>query len=101
MKLHSELGSQVVSILTGKYQVSEIISTHHERYDGSGYPNGLSEKNIPLASRILSIVDSYVAMTKSRVYQHKKSIEEAKKELIDFSGTQFDSDLVNIFLDTL
>lgn len=101
MKLHSDLGSKIISLLTGHYQISEIIATHHEHYDGSGYPYGLSERNIPLASRILAIVDSFAAMTESRIYQYKKSNEEAKKELIDFSGTQFDPDLVNLFLETI
>lgn len=63
---------------------------HHEWYDGSGYPNGLSHDDIPLASRILSVADAFDAMTSTRPYRVAMPIEEAKKELLTYSGTQFD-----------
>lgn len=99
MKLHSEIGSQIVYLMTGLQPVSEIVATHHEHYDGSGYPFGLSGENIPFTSRILAVADSFEAMTESRVYQTIKSKEEAKRELIDFSGTQFDPNVVKVFLE--
>ena len=99
MKLHSEIGSQIVSLTTGLQSVSEIVATHHEHFNGAGYPFKLSGEKIPFTSRILSVVDSYEAMTEGRVYQRTKSKEEAKRELIDFSGSQFDPDVVKVFLE--
>ena len=99
MKLHLEIGSQIVSLTTGLQSVSEIVVSHHEHFDGCGYPFKLSGEKIPFTSRILSVVDSYEAMIEARVYQRTKSKEEAKWELINFSGSQFDPDVVKVFLE--
>lgn len=74
------------------------IRHHHERYDGRGYPDGLMGENIPLASRIILVVDTFDAMTWSRPYRKGLPWEVAYKELVEFSGRQFDPKLVSIFL---
>lgn len=75
-----------------------MIYYHHERWDGQGYPNGLMEKNIPIEARIMSIADAYDAITSKRVYKAAKTHEEAKTIMVEMSGTQFDPDLVKVFL---
>jgi HD-GYP domain-containing protein (c-di-GMP phosphodiesterase class II) len=72
---------------------------HHERWDGSGYPSGLSGEEIPINCRILAIVDAYDAMTNDRVYRRGKAPELAMEELLFNSGNQFDPTLVRIFID--
>lgn len=74
------------------------VRHHHERFDGRGYPDGVSGEQIPLASRIILVVDTYDAMTWTRPYRKGLSTEVAYKELIEFSGRQFDPKLVEIFL---
>jgi len=74
------------------------VRHHHERFDGRGYPDGLMGENIPLASRIILVVDTYDAMTWSRPYRKGLPTEVAYKELVEFSGRQFDPKLVEVFL---
>ena len=77
----------------------DIILSHHERYDGNGYIKGLSANNIPYYARILSILDAFEAMSGKRIYiQNRKSINEILNNLINNAGTQFDPDLLNIFI---
>ena len=71
---------------------------HHERYDGSGYPKGLKGEEIPLGARILSIADAYEAMVSDRPYRKALSLKKAKQELLKGSGTQFDPEIVKVFL---
>lgn len=74
------------------------ILHHHERMDGLGYPNGIQGKEIPLSARIILIVDTFDAMTTTRPYRKGRGYEFAYKELKQFAGRQFDTQLVNIFL---
>ncbi len=76
------------------------VKHHHERFDGRGYPNGVSGEDIPLTSRIILVVDTYDAMTATRPYRKGLPSEVAYKELNDFAGRQFDPRLVKIFLDS-
>ena len=76
----------------------EIAYSHHERWDGTGYPHGLREKDIPLAARIMAIADVYDALTTKRCYKSALSHEEAVKILRQGSGSQFDPVLVDTFL---
>lgn len=71
---------------------------HHERYDGKGYPDNLRKEEIPLEARIIAVADSYEAMTSNRTYKEAKSKEEALFEIERCSGTQFDPDIVKVFL---
>ncbi len=71
---------------------------HHEKWDGTGYPNGLAELNIPIAARIFSVADTFDAMTSSRPYRKALSIDIAREEIIKCTGTQFDPDVVAAFL---
>ena len=75
-----------------------MIRHHHERFDGSGYPDGLAGENIPLEARIISIADAFDAMTHLRAYRQEMSREEALAELEKGKGKQFDPQMVEIFL---
>lgn len=97
MKKHPEIGYRIAMSSHNLAPISSYILCHHERWDGNGYPQGLKENEIPLLSRIISIVDAYDAMTADRVYRKAMSHEDALEEIKQCSGTQFDPDLVEIF----
>lgn len=99
MKTHTEKGYRIAKAATELEPIALSILCHHERYDGSGYPNGLMGEDIPLLSRIFMIVDAYDAMTHDRPYRKTKTNEEAIEELKRCSGTQFDPALVNVFVE--
>lgn len=101
MKEHPLIGAQIVEPVKYLSAVSPIIRAHHEKYDGTGYPYGLSGEDIPFGSRILAVVDAYVAIRDERVYRAARSHEEAIAELRRFSGTQFDPVIVDIFCKTI
>lgn len=94
IKRHSELGYQIIKSINNMGNISEIILHHHEAWDGSGYPDGLEGENIPLLSRIISVVDAYEAMIHDRPYRKTKTHEEAVEELLKFAGIQFDPKIV-------
>lgn len=79
--------------------LAEVVLHHHERYDGIGYPEKLKGEEIPLLSRIITVADAYEAMTSKRVYQEIKSKEEAIEELKKCAGTQFDPEIVKVFIE--
>ncbi|WP_105615231.1 HD-GYP domain-containing protein [Vallitalea okinawensis] len=95
---HPAIGANILSNVDFLKDIAEIIRCHHERADGKGYPNHLTQDQIPIESSILSIADVYDAMTSDRPYRKALSKEEAIKELIDNSGTQFVPELVDEFL---
>ena len=101
MRLHPEIGSLIIGLTTGLSAIAEIVYTHHEHYDGKGYPLGLQGEQIPLPSRILSVVDAYGAMTENRSYQSAKSVLQAQQELMKCAGTHFDPAVVDKFLNIL
>jgi putative nucleotidyltransferase with HDIG domain len=101
MKRHPELGAEIVAPLKRLWQVSPIIRAHQEKFDGSGYPDGLSGEAIPLPARILTVVDAFGAMTDNRVYRKARSKDEAIEELRRCAGRQFDRDVVDVFFDVI
>jgi HD-GYP domain-containing protein (c-di-GMP phosphodiesterase class II) len=101
MKKHPEIGHRIAMSTPELCHIAEYILRHHERWDGSGYPDGILNEEIPLLSRILSIADAYDAMTEDRVYRKGMSTVEAIAELKRCSGTQFDPALVELFIGML
>ncbi len=101
MKKHSEIGYRIAASASELSHVADYILCHHERWDGKGYPRGLSGEEIPLLSRLLAIVDAYDAMTETRVYRAAMSGEEALLEIERGAGTQFDPALAIRFCDMM
>lgn len=101
MKTHSQEGYKLACLIPEIKDIANEILAHHERWDGNGYPMGLRDKEIPILSRIVSIADSFDAMTENRCYSKARTIEEGILELKRCSGTQFDPDLVNIFINKI
>lgn len=110
MKHHTEVGGEILSEMqkqlkhfkTSFYQVAiDIAKFHHEKWDGSGYPEGLKGSHIPLAARIVAIADVFDALTSRRPYKEPFSFEEAVRIVKESSGTHFDPVLVNEFLKLL
>jgi diguanylate cyclase (GGDEF)-like protein/PAS domain S-box-containing protein len=97
MKKHPEIGERIALSTASLAPIAKYILCHHERWDGTGYPQGLAGEDIPLLSRIISIVDSYDAMTEDRVYQKAITHEEALGEIKRNAGTQFDPQISRIF----
>lgn len=98
IKKHPEIGYRILSSVSEMSEMARYVLSHHEKIDGTGYPRGLTGHEIPLQSRIISIVDTYDAITSQRSYREAMTEEYAVKELIRCSGTQFDKKLVDIFL---
>lgn len=98
---HPQAGVDLIQNIKELDAFKPIIKHHHERYDGCGYPSGLKGKEIPYLSRILTITDSFDAMTSNRLYNKVKTQEEGIQELRDHAGTQFDPELVEQFIDML
>jgi HD-GYP domain-containing protein (c-di-GMP phosphodiesterase class II) len=102
MRKHPEIGRQILEQVGGAFtHISTIVAAHHERWDGSGYPNALAGEDIPLAARIVTVVDAYDAMTERRVYREPVKDEVARAELRRCAGQQFDPRVVDAFLETL
>ena len=98
MRKHTEIGHRIALASPELHSIAPYILTHHERWDGKGYPKGIQGEDIPLLARILSIVDAYDAMTQDRVYRQGMPREDAIKELRRCSGSQFDPSLVDLFI---
>ena len=98
---HPQWGSDIVKSVRTLQPAAEVILYHHENYDGSGYPHGISGQDIPLLSRIIRVVDSYDAMITNRPYKGSFSKEEAIAELKRCSDSLFDPDLVKILIDII
>ena len=101
MKTHSEKGYRLLMTIPELNHIAKGILSHHENYDGSGYPLGLSKNEIPLISRIFSVVDAYDTMTNNSLYNKTKTKLEAIAELKKCSGTQFDPKIVELLCSIL
>jgi diguanylate cyclase (GGDEF)-like protein/PAS domain S-box-containing protein len=98
MKKHTEIGFRIANSNLELASIAKGILSHHERWDGKGYPMGLEGKKIPITARIISIIDAYDAMTNDRPYRKACSKEFAIKEILKYSGKQFDPVLVEHFI---
>jgi diguanylate cyclase (GGDEF)-like protein/PAS domain S-box-containing protein/putative nucleotidyltransferase with HDIG domain len=98
LKRHPVVGCTILKDVKFLEKELPIILHHHERYDGSGYPYGLKEREIPLGARIMAVADAYDAMTAGRTYKKRLDRESALKELRDKSGKQFAPDIVEAFM---
>lgn len=98
MKQHCEIGARIVEPIAKLRKVGNIIKHHQEKYDGTGYPDGLKGEEIPLESRVIAVVDSYHAMVSDRPYRRALPEDVAMKELRDNIGTQFDPIVVAAFV---
>jgi putative nucleotidyltransferase with HDIG domain len=98
---HPAWGAELIEQVPGLEPVAKIVRHHHERWDGTGYPDGLSRDQIPLASRIVAVCDAYEAMTSARPYRAALPPAAAAYELRAGAGTQFDPGLVDRFVEVL
>ena len=96
IKIHPAVGAEILAQARFPYPVAEIVSAHHERWDGSGYPKGLRGEEIPLAARILSVVDCYDALSSPRPFRRAVSLEAAIEAIVEESGKSYDPRVVNI-----
>ena len=101
MKSHTTIGYKMATTIPEIEHIAYLILTHHEWYDGKGYPKGLKGEDIPLLSRIIAIIDAYDVMTHDRVYKKAVTKLEAIAELRRCQGTQFDPKLVDTFIDMI
>ncbi|MEW6516598.1 MAG: HD domain-containing phosphohydrolase [candidate division FCPU426 bacterium] len=95
---HPVIGSQILRSVRSLWEVADIVRYHHERYDGSGYPDRLKGEEIPLLARVLALADSFDAMTSDRPYRQALTLEQAVNQLKGGAATQFDPVLVEVFL---
>ena len=98
IKRHPEVGFRIAQASPELIHISEYILSHHERWDGKGYPRGLAGASIPLLARVLMVVDSFDAMTQDRAYRKAMPVEVALEEIRRNAGTQFDPSVARAFL---
>ena len=96
LKSHPRMAAEIVENIDSLKDMVPVILHHHERFDGTGYPDGLKGEEIEYLARVLAVADSFDAMTSVRPYQQKKTYDQAIEELIRCSGTQFDPDIVKV-----
>lgn len=101
IKNHPTIGVHILSNATIFQDIIPIVKHHHERFDGRGYPSQLNGENIPLFARIAAVADTFDAMTSRRSYRDALSLDIVKEEITKCSGTQFDPQIANVFLDIL
>ena len=98
MQTHPEKGHRIVAQIPGMEQAAEIVLSHEERFDGTGYPRGLKGEQISLGARLFALIDTLDAMTSDRSYRKALSFDQARAEIVKMSGTQFDPVAVQAFL---
>ena len=100
MRTHTELGYQMIRKIPYLQEAAEIVYSHQEHFDGSGYPRGLRGEEIHIGARIFAIADTFDAITSNRPYRKANSMEAARKEILRCAGTQFDPSIVDVFVAT-
>ena len=101
IKKHSEAGYRIVQASVDLPHIADLVLFHHEHWDGQAYPRGIKGRKIPKLARIISIVDAYVVMTHGAVYKKAISCEEALKEISRCSGSQFDPNFSEEFIEMM
>ena len=99
IKRHPEIGYRILCSSPEMTEIAQYVLYHHERFDGSGYPRGLKQEEIPFLSRVISVADSYDAMTNQRSYKQTLNKRMAVKELLKNKGEQFDPNIVDVFIE--
>jgi putative nucleotidyltransferase with HDIG domain len=99
MREHCHLGYKLVRKIPVLQEAAEIVYSHQERFDGSGYPRGLKGEGIPLGARIFSIADTLDAITSDRPYRPAQTLDAARVEIEKWTGKQFDPEVVKVFLE--
>jgi diguanylate cyclase (GGDEF)-like protein len=99
IKRHPEIGYRILSTVNDMSEMADFVLYHHERWDGTGYPKGLKKEEIPFLSRVIAIADAYDAMTSDRSYREALPEEVAISQLQKNAGTQFDPELVPVFVE--
>jgi putative nucleotidyltransferase with HDIG domain len=97
MRTHCDIGYQVLERIPFLREASEIVLSHQEKYDGTGYPRNLKEEQIPLGARVFAVADTLDAMISDRPYRKALPLQQAKEEIRKFAGTQFDPRVVEVF----
>ncbi|MNN09957.1 Cyclic di-GMP phosphodiesterase response regulator RpfG [compost metagenome] len=99
IKLHPILGAELLEGNQGfGPQITAVVRSHHERWDGKGYPDGLKGEEIPFFARVCAVIDAFDSMTSNFTYRRRLNISEAKLELLRHAGTQFDPDIVHALM---
>ncbi len=98
---HPLKGARILSAVSMFKDVVPVVKCHHERVDGTGYPEGMKGEEIPLLARIISVSDAFDAMMSDRLYRTKLNLEEARQQLLNGAGTQFDDRIVKLFLELI
>ena len=99
IKEHSARGESILKPVVELIEISRIVRAHHERYDGTGYPDGLKSHEIPASARIMALADTYDSMTSDRPYRKGMSHNFSVKEIVSLSGKQFDPEVVEHFIE--
>jgi HD-GYP domain-containing protein (c-di-GMP phosphodiesterase class II) len=101
MRDHPTAGARIIVDFTDRPDLAPVVAAHHERYDGTGYPLGLAGHAIPVEARIIAVCDAWAAMRVNRPYSHELTDEQAREQLVNGRGSQFDPVVVDAFLTLL
>ena len=98
IKLHPQIGRRILERVAGFGKFLSVVELHHENVDGTGYPYGIRGSQIPLEARIVRVADAFDAMTSDRSYRPRRTLEFARKEILEHSGKHFDETVATMFL---